>query len=98
MSGHPTPLAPGDNTPRIMRATGAVSHTGPSGQHPHHRGHEEGNGASSVASSLPGSASRGGGPTISEPCFAADRENWLPHKANFEKFYEYTQGSQASQS
>ena len=44
MSGHPTPLAPGDNTPRIMRATGAVSHTGPSGQHPHHRGHEEGNG------------------------------------------------------
>ena len=31
-----------------MRSTGAVSHTGPSSQHPHHRGHEEGNGGSRV--------------------------------------------------
>lgn len=65
MSGHPTPLAPGDNTPRIMRATGAVSHTGPSGQHPHHRGHEEGNGReppqplSASAAVIPGGDDRG---------------------------------------
>lgn len=88
MTGHPTPPAPCRlHPPRIMRATGAVSHTGPSGQHPHHRGHEEGNGASSVASSLPGSASRGGGPTTSDPCLAAGRENWLTHRANSVELY-----------
>ena len=44
ISGQTDATRPGDNTPRIIHATGAVSHAGPSDQHPHHRGHEEGNG------------------------------------------------------
>jgi hypothetical protein len=35
----------GDNTPRIMRKTGAESHVGPGDQNPASRGHEEGNGS-----------------------------------------------------
>lgn len=46
ISGQTDATGPGDNTPRIMRTTGAVSHAGPSDQHPQHRGHEEGNGGS----------------------------------------------------
>jgi len=44
ISGHADATAPGDNAPRIMRSTGAISHAGPGDQHPHHRGHEEGKG------------------------------------------------------
>ena len=36
---------PGDNTPRIMRETGAVSHAGPGDRNPALRGHQKGNGA-----------------------------------------------------
>ena len=49
ISGQTDATRPGDNTPRIIHATGAVSHAGPSDQHPHHRGHEEGNGQAPVA-------------------------------------------------